>query len=42
MFESKRIVFVIPDLKGNGAERVVLTLAKGVRVLGRRLRIVCL
>ena len=41
MFESKRIVFVTPDLKGDGAERVVLTLAKGVRVLGHRLRIVC-
>ena len=41
MFEPKRIVFVIPDLKGNGAERVVLTLAKGVRALGHRVHIVC-
>ena len=39
--ETKRVVFVIPDLKGNGAERVVITLAKGMRSLGHSVQIIC-
>lgn len=37
----KRIVFVINDLKGNGAERVVLTLADQFMEQGHQCHIVC-
>lgn len=38
--KNKKIVLVIPDLKGNGAERVVLTLASGFKTYGYEVHIV--
>jgi len=40
MCPNKRIVMVIPDLKGNGAERVVLTLAAGFKKFNCEVHIV--
>lgn len=37
----KTIVFVINDLKGNGAERVVITLCRTMQSMGHRCHIVC-
>ena len=41
MADKRNIVLVINDLKGNGAERVVITLAKGFTDAGHRASIVC-
>ena len=38
---ERNIVLVINDLKGNGAERVVITLATGFTEVGHRASIVC-
>ena len=38
---KRKIVLVINDLKGNGAERVVITLATGFNEAGHRASIVC-
>lgn len=38
--QVRKIVLVIPDLKGNGAERVVLTLASGFKRYGHEVYIV--
>ena len=35
------IVFIIPDLKGNGAEKIIITLAKGLANLGNDTLIIC-
>ena len=39
--QPSTIVFVINDLKGNGAERVVITLAKGLIARGHSCHILC-
>ena len=41
MTNKRNIVLVINDLKGNGAERVVITLATGFTEAGHRASIVC-
>ncbi len=41
MANNRNIVLVINDLKGNGAERVVITLATGFLDAGHRVSIVC-
>ena len=41
MTDKRNIVLVINDLKGNGAERVVITLATGFTEAGHRASIVC-
>jgi glycosyltransferase involved in cell wall biosynthesis len=41
MADKRNIVLVINDLKGNGAERVVITLATGFTEAGHRASIVC-
>ena len=41
MADIRNIVLVINDLKGNGAERVVITLATGFTEAGHRASIVC-
>lgn len=39
--QPSTIVFVINDLKGNGAERVVITLAKGLAARGHSCHVLC-
>lgn len=41
MKTGKIIIFVVPDLKGHGAQRVVITLAKYLRKAGHRSHVVC-
>ena len=41
MGDKQNIVLVINDLKGNGAERIVITLASGFTEAGHKASIVC-